>query len=160
LNKPEQTKNTTALKELASISTSHHVYKQLRPSDILKVEKLVKETTRVLEEEYLNPFCETNGDTLLYNLSPGTSIPNEIADDILNLYSEGPSQMNDFKKRSIQADDDQSTDNHVLNIKKFHDPISRNNIKSFKNTCQVVKKGDIMTTVAVNRDIIGSLLSF
>ena len=50
----------------------------------------------------------------------------------------------------------------VAKSKKFHDPISRNSIKSFKNTSatKVIKMGDKTSTVSVNRDIIGSLLSF
>ena len=50
----------------------------------------------------------------------------------------------------------------VTKSKKFHDPISRNSIKSFKNisATKVIKRGDKTSTVPVNRDIIGSLLSF
>ena len=50
----------------------------------------------------------------------------------------------------------------VTKSKKFHDPISRNSIKSFKNTSatKVIKRGDKTSTVSVNRDIVGSLLSF
>ena len=109
LNRPEQSKSTTALKELASISTSQHVYRQLRPSYILKVEKLVTKTTRVLEEEYLNPFFETIDESLLHNLSSGTPLPNALTDDILKVYSEGTKQMNAFKKRFVQTDADRST---------------------------------------------------
>ena len=109
LNGPEQSKNTTALKDLASVSTSQHVYRQLRPSYILKVEKLVTKTTRVLEEEYLNPFSETIDKSLLYNLSSGTPLPNALTDDILKVYSEGTKQMNAFKKRFVQTDADRST---------------------------------------------------
>ena len=109
LNKPEQSKNTTALKELASISTTQHVYRQLRLSYILKVEKLVTKTTRVLEEEYLNTFSETVDESLLYNLSSGTPLPNALTDDILKVLSEGTKQMNAFKKRFVQTDADRST---------------------------------------------------
>ena len=207
LNRPEQSKNTTALKELASTSTSQNVYKQLRPSYILKVERLVTETVRVLEEEYFNPFAETNESALLYNLSSGIPLPNDITGEILNVYSEGAKQMNEFKKHFIQTDATQPTTNQesfntpkgpeqdekeskkgkarqqakdnkkekksskssdrhkptVTKRKMFYDPISRNNIKSFKCTSatQVVKsKDNKTTTVTVNRDIIGSLLSF
>ena len=109
LNRPEQSKNTTALKELASISTSQHVYRQLGSSYILKVEKLVTKTTRVLEQEYLNPFLETIDESLLYNLSSGTPFPNALTDDILKVYSEGTKQMKAFKKRFVQTDADRST---------------------------------------------------
>ena len=97
------------MKELASISTSQHAYRQLRPSYILKVEKLVAKTTRVLEEEYLNPFSETIDESFLYNISSGTPLPNALTDDILKVYSEGTKQMNAFKKRFVQTDADRST---------------------------------------------------
>ena len=109
LNRPEQSKNTTALKELASISTSQHVYRQLRPSYILKVEKLVTKATHVLEEEYLNPFSEAIEESLLYNLSSVTPLPNALTDDILKVYSEGTKKMNSCKKRFVQTDADRST---------------------------------------------------
>ena len=211
LNRPELSKNTTALKELASISTSQHVYRQLRPSYILNVEKLVTKTTPVLEEEYLNPFSETIDESLLYNLSSGTPLPNALSDDVLKVYSEGTKQMNAFKKRFVQTDVDRSTNGEptlqgeekrehedigeeeqeegitdvqgdeeddggstnttetatqekrkVTKSKKFHDPISRNSMKSFKNTSatKVIKRGNKTSTVSANRDIIGSLLSF
>ena len=108
-NWPDQSKNTKALKELASISTSQHVYRQLRPRYVLKVEKLVTKTARVLGEEYLNPFSETIGESLLYNLSFGTPLPNALTDDILKVYSEGTKQMNAFKKRFVQTDADTAT---------------------------------------------------
>ena len=115
LNKPEQSKNTSALKELASISTSQTVYRQLRPSYILKIEKLVIETIRVLKKEYLNPFSETIDESLLYNLSSGVPLPYAIASDILKVYSEGTKQMNDFKKRFFQTETYKGTDGEITN---------------------------------------------
>ena len=207
LNRPEQTKNTSALKELANIATSQAVYKQLRPSYILKIERLVNETKRVLEEEYINPFSEDYDTTLLYNLSSGVPLPIEIADEILKVYTEGINQMKAFKKRFIKLDagrnlldgsdkptdyssnkaqtdneeesdessaesDQDVTDTEEAEPKqkkskkkkdlKFHDPITRHKIKSFKtaSATREVKKDNKSATVAVNRDIIGSLLSF
>ena len=208
LNRPEQSKNTSALKELASISTSQTVYRQLRPSYILKVEKLVT----CSQKEYLNPFSQTIDESLLYNLSSGVPLLNVIASDILKVYSEGTKQMNDFKNRFFQTETENGTDGETTNrsedeagedqqigeeehqgemtevrggeendegttndagivtqeepkaakSKTFHDPISRNTIKSFKSKLitQVIKRGDKTSTVSVNRDIIGSLLSF
>ena len=44
---------------MANLSNARFIYKQLRPSNVLKFEKIVAETVRVLEEEYLNPFGAT-----------------------------------------------------------------------------------------------------
>ena len=56
LNRPQQSKNTASLKRMANLSNAQSIYKQLRPSNILKFEKIVAETIRVLKEEYLNLF--------------------------------------------------------------------------------------------------------
>ena len=51
-----------------------HIFKQLRPSNIFKFEKIVAETVRVLEE-YLNPFGATLDESYLHNLSSGEALP-------------------------------------------------------------------------------------
>ena len=56
LNRPQQSKNTVSLKRIANLSNAQSIYKQLRPSNILKFENIVAENVRVLEEEYLHPF--------------------------------------------------------------------------------------------------------
>ena len=100
---------------MAFISTSQTVYRQLHPSYILKVEKLVTERTHVLKEEYLNPFSETIDESLLYNLSSGVPFPNAITSDILKVYSEGTKLMNDFLKRFFQTETEKRTDGETTN---------------------------------------------
>ena len=56
LYRPQQSKNTVSLKRIANLSNAQSIYKQLRPSNILKFENIVAENVRVLEEEYLHPF--------------------------------------------------------------------------------------------------------
>ena len=59
---------------------------------------------------------------------------------------------NDFQKRLVTGGSD----------KKYHDPIKRNKMKTFKQTAItcVVKKNKETTSVEVNRNILGALLSF
>ena len=56
LNRPDQARNTNALRQLAGLSSNCGSYKPLRPSQILKSEKAVSEAVRVIEEEFINPF--------------------------------------------------------------------------------------------------------
>ena len=45
---------------------------------------------------------------------------------------------------------------------KFHAPLTRNKFKSFRNLCQTItiEKSNSSKTIEVNRNILGSLLSF
>ena len=87
LNRPQQSKNTASLKRIAAnLSNAQSICKQLRPSNILRFEKIVAETVRVLEE-YLNPFGATLDESCLYSLSSGEALPADIADDITKCYS-------------------------------------------------------------------------
>ena len=72
---------------MANLSNAQSIYKQLRRSNILQFEKIVAETVRVLEEEYLNPFGATLGESCLYSLSPGEALAADIADGITKCYS-------------------------------------------------------------------------
>ena len=102
LNRPQQSKNTASLKRMANLSNAQSIYKQLRPSNILKLEKIVAETVRVLEEEYLNPFGVTLDESCLYNLSSSEALPADIADDITKCYSKGLELMYVFTGRLLE----------------------------------------------------------
>ena len=56
LNREEQAINTRELQNICGLSTDTGIYKPCRPSQIIKCEKLVQSTMRVLMEEYINPF--------------------------------------------------------------------------------------------------------
>ena len=150
LNRPQQSKNSAPLKRIANLSNAQSIYKQPRPSNILKFEKIVAETVRVLEE-YLNPFEATLDESCLYNLSSGEALPAGIADDITKCYSKGLELMQAFTGRLLENGE-----------QKFHDLVARNKIKSFKShVCsKVLAKDNKTATIRVNRDISGSLLSF
>ena len=151
LNRLQQSKNTVSLKRMINLSNAQSIYKQLRPSNILKFEKTIAETVRVLEEEYLNPFGATLDESCLYTLSSGEALPVDIAGDITKCYSKGLELMKAFTGRLFENGE-----------QKLHDSITKNQIKSFKfHFClKVIAEDDKTATIRVNRDIIGSLLSF
>ena len=118
---------------------------------MLKFEKIVAETVRVLEEEHLNPFGATIDESCLYNLSSGEALLAEKADDIPKCYSKGLELLKVFTGRLLENGE-----------QKFYDLIRRNSIRSFKyHICsKMIPKDNKTATIRVNRDIIGSLLSF
>ena len=124
-------------------------YKQLRPSNILKFEKIVAETVRVLEEEYCNPFGATRNESCLYNLSSGETLPAGIANRMTKCYSKGLELMKSLKGSLLENREHQ-----------FHDSITRNPVKSFKSHVysKVIAKNNKTATVRTNRGIIVSLL--
>ena len=48
-------KNTYLLKGMAGVKSNDSTYTAIRPSRILRSEKLVMSVTEVLQEDYLNP---------------------------------------------------------------------------------------------------------
>ena len=44
---------------MVNLSNAQSIYKQLRPSNTLKFEKVIAETVRILEEGYPNTFGAT-----------------------------------------------------------------------------------------------------
>ena len=56
LNRNAQAENEKALKDLCGIGTDPGVYKSIRPSQIMRSEKLVSDVVQLLVEGYVNPF--------------------------------------------------------------------------------------------------------
>ena len=56
LNRADQAKNMSALKQLAGIEKITEVNKSLRPSQISSSEKKAHKVMEVLSDEYINPF--------------------------------------------------------------------------------------------------------
>ena len=57
LIRPDQAKkHMYSLKQMAGLSHHASSYKHLRPSYILKIERMVTEVMCVIEEEYINPL--------------------------------------------------------------------------------------------------------
>ena len=81
-NRSEQATNTKALFDMAKGGNSSTSYKPLRPSQIVKSEKLVQGVIQVLNEEYVNPFDESIDQTCLFNLSSGITVNDLFAVEI------------------------------------------------------------------------------
>ena len=111
---------------------------------------MVTEVMRVIEEEYINPFSIDLHKSYLYNLSSGVAVSSELADDIVQIYSKGKDFSRSFIERLVHSE------------AKFHDPISRNNLRTFRCTTKscVVEQNKVKTTIEVNCDILADLITF
>ena len=151
LNRSEQATNTKALFDMAKLGSASSSYKPLRPSQIVKSEKLVQQVIKVLEEEYVSPFDDSIDHTCLFNLSSGIPVNDAFTGDILQLELQGKQMSCDFVEKRLSSD-----------TIKFHSPLKRNKFKSFCSLCKTttMQNSNSSKIVEVNRNILGSLLSF
>ena len=147
MNRAEQSRNTSSLKEKAGVKSKSESYKPLRPSQILKSEKVVTNVINVLTEEYINPFDPIIDSSKLVNLSSGVPV-NDC--DICDIWSAGNTAFETFTNQRIYS-----------NTVAFHDPIKRNKVTLFQQSTKSVtlQKNGATKTIEVNRNIIGKLLS-
>ena len=150
LDRPHQAKNLNELKKMVGLNRGGECYKPLRPSQIIKSEKLVTKVVSILENEYINPFGFREKDELI-NISSGLSLPEEISEVVLFLYSQGSALADCFAKERIMTD-------RLL----FHNAISRYNIKTFQSSCKsvVIKRNNTTKSINVDRNILGALVSY
>ena len=87
----------------------------------------------------------------LFNLSSGESVDAELTNRILNVWEDGKQMRDEFIETRLHN-----------NSKKFHDPLKRCTINTFNSLTinSAVKCKHFQATVEVNRNILGSLLSF
>ena len=150
LNRAEQANNTRALLQMADINCSSILYKPLKPSQILKSEKLVTNIVRTLKEEYINPFAVELDQTKLINLSSGIPLATEVALDVMSIRKVGEEEYDKFRNERL-----------LKKEKGFHDPIKRNNLKLFSSGNRKVQteQSTQVKTIEANRNILASLLS-
>ena len=86
-------------------------------------------------------------------MSSGVAVEDTLAVEILSLEKKGSELANKFKSERMLIGN---------NKKKFHDPLPRNKRKTFTDsvkTC-IIERDKVTTTVEVNKNILGALLSF
>ena len=141
LNRSEQLKNTLLLKGMAGVKSNDSVYAAIRPSHILRPDKLVTSVTEVL----LNPFSQLLDAQQLYNISSG--VPVEDSNQVLQLIN--------MRKTGIELRDCFTQDRVASGVTSFHSPIKRSNLKLFPSTGRTVKMkiGRETSILEVNRNI-------
>ena len=101
LSRPEQAKNTNALKQIAGVTNSADIYKVLRPWQIIKSEHKVSRLVQILENDYINPVSVTLKATILFKLSSGVTIEADLTDKILNITDVGKSLAETFRNERL-----------------------------------------------------------
>ena len=150
LNRASQAENTSNLRTFSNTEPLGDVYKQVRPSSILKSEKRVQKLVHVMTSEYINPFGPSLSSDQLYNLSSGTPVKKDLADGILDVVSVGKGAHERFVKDRLESTET-----------KFHDPIKRNKLSLFSDSgkkIEIKAKGKVKVLEA-NRDVLGTLLA-
>ena len=92
LNRADQAKNTSALKQLAGIEKITEVNKSLRPSQISSSEKKVQKLKEVLLDKYINPFGTDLDKEKLVNLRSGAPLDDVVTEILLHVYDNGKIQ--------------------------------------------------------------------
>ena len=139
--------------EIAGISkTMTNARKCLRPSEILKSNKMVENVIKALKTCFINPFDPSLDSTKLYNLVSGCPVKESVISSLLNIEAKGTELMCEFEKR-ITADTPPA---------KFFDPIKREPLKTFKDSALKVKiKSKAKKKELVfQRDVLGMLVAY
>ena len=145
LNRSVEANNTSELLRMVDMKSPNEMYKSLRPSMILKTEKLTERIMKVLKDVYVNPFGEELDKHILYNLSSGVPLPDNISENILAIRDAGAFVNERLIEKSVP----------------FHDPIPRHKFHLFISTNKRVELcgGARTKTVEVNRDMLGKILA-
>ena len=104
----------------------------MRPKPINILEEKVSQVTKIVEQEYENPFGIHVDKETLVNISSGAALDDDIAESILTMVDVGKSRIEDFGQNQLVSKE-------IL----FHAPIKKNNYKSFPHIMskiQVTKK--------------------
>ena len=151
LNHVAQAKNTEELYNIAGVRSSEDMYKMIRPSEVLKSERLVTKLQNVITKEYLNPFDASLVPGCLYNLSSGVPVDHDLCSSIINLKKVGEDLYKDFV-------DDRIKSTQI----KIHDPITRQKSTVFKNSGKkvTIKVENKQQDVEANRNILAKLLAY
>ena len=117
-NRSYQAKNLGCLHKMCNLPNKLNFYKQIRPSHILGSGDMVFKVINTFKNHYINPFDPFLGKKTLCNLSPGAAMPAEVTDYLLLLHEKGKDLCKDFLQSRI-----------LTTTKRFHNKITRNNIK-------------------------------
>ena len=155
MNRPFQAKFAETLMEISGLSkTTLSSRKCLRPSEILKSEKMVKNILDPLQIQFLNPFHQDIEKSNLYNLVSGRPVDDAICDkkkSLLGLGKNGIGLIESFEER-LTTDPTTATSFSLL---------KRNKYKSWKESTKkiVIKKDGKVKELTFQRGILGILVA-
>ena len=125
MNRPFQARFAETLIEISGLSTtSSHSRKCIRPSEIMKSNRMVENILKALQTQFLNPFQDDIDKSKLFNLVSGCPFDDVVSDSLLALREDGIQAMNSFEARFTTK----------VPAELFFSPLKRNKIKSWKVT--------------------------
>eukprot|EP00794_Sanderia_malayensis_P002237 gene2237-2552_t len=157
LSRPFQSTFVEALREISGTDSNiSNPRKCLRPSEILKTNKVVQKIQDALTNQFINPFDEQLDNGKLYNIVSGCPTNDEISESLLSLEKQGEEMMTEFVTRFTE-----STQRENGEKDKFFSPIKKNKIKTFQDGAvkKTVKRGNKIKEVAFQRDVLGLLVA-
>ena len=150
LSRPYQAKFTEALKTMANLDrTSDNLRKSLRPSQILKSNKIVCGIVSCLKVQFADPFCEDFDKQRLYNLVSGEAVSDSIAASSSRVLEIGNEGMQEFDQRMV-----------AQKSKAFFDSITKNKRLTFSSAeRKATLKNSSNEEVRIEKDVLGTLLA-
>ena len=124
-NRPYQSAFIESLQEYCNIFKSSSNTKSLRPSEILKSNKIVCSIMNTIQQQFLNPFSPDLHKDKLYNIVSGSPVKDFICESLITLESNAENVTKDFQQR-LKTDSRKDTN--------FFLPIKMNKYLSFENT--------------------------
>ena len=129
--------------------TSDNVRKCLRPSQILKSNKIVCSIINCLETQFISPFSEDFDQQRLYNLVSGEPVSKSIAESMTMIEEMGQSLVTNFHERMVSD-----------KAGAFFDPIKKNKVMTFASSeKKSVLKSASYEEVRIEKDVLGTLLA-
>ena len=122
------------MRNLAGLASKTGIYKPLRPSQILKTEKMVTNAIDVITNEYINPFGLDIDKNHLYNLSSGIAIEDSLATEIINLNTTGKELARKFKQERMLVENNEIGSTGL-----------KRSARTFMTHCQGIKRGHLRT---------------
>ena len=150
LSRPYQAKFTEALKTITNLDrTSDNVRKCLRPSQILKSNKIVRGIMNCLKTQFTDPFCSDFDNQRLYNLVSGEPVSDGIAESMSKVEEVGNKAMLEFGQRMVSD-----------KANAFFDPITKIPRQTFTSSeKKATLKNSSNEEVRIQKNVLGTLLA-
>jgi hypothetical protein len=124
------------------------IHPDIEPTRIRKDEADVQSLVTLMEDTWTNPMDDSPSE--LISISTGTTATPEIEKDILNAYQIGETAYSEFKTKRMNS----------TKSEKFHDPLAKQNLKTFNNLKQQKIAGKSAREIVLKADHrLGALFS-
>ena len=107
--------------------TTQNLRKCLRPSEIIKSNKIVESLVKTMREQFTHPFDASFEKDKLYNIVSGKPVSDDICQSLSSIMEIGTTYYEEFQKRLTGESE-----------KKLFDRLKRNNQRTFKHSVEKI----------------------